>query len=173
MQTRSTINHHHQRGSPKDSSIGNSMPGVSLTPEAELIALARSKGQVLTESTLRLIRETLELRNVTLVEFVADVRPHFRNEIRNPSGFMISRARRFHELSRPAVARVSSAPAEGPTRHCESCKGQKFVIGDKKIELCPACSTPESRREWEAKEAERERRVRAIRDRNLRQIAGS
>jgi len=30
-------------------------------PEAELIALARSKGQILTEHTLRLIRDTLEL----------------------------------------------------------------------------------------------------------------
>jgi hypothetical protein len=40
-------------------------------PGAELIALASSKGQVLAEHTLRIIRETLELRGVPLPEFVA------------------------------------------------------------------------------------------------------
>jgi hypothetical protein len=46
--------------------------GVSPSPVAELIALAQSKGQVLTEHTLRLLRNTLELRGVMLDAFVVD-----------------------------------------------------------------------------------------------------
>lgn len=104
MQTRSTrLDHHHQEGIEKS---------PSASPEAELIALARVKGQLLTEHTLRLIRDSLELREVSLEAFVADVRPHFRNNILNPSGFLINRARRFYELSRPVQVRVSSGGDE-------------------------------------------------------------
>ena len=78
MQTRRTSpDHHHQEGFAKTGLAYSS-------PEGELIALGRSKDQVLTEHTLRLIRETLELRGVSLAEFVADVRPHFRNNIATP-----------------------------------------------------------------------------------------
>jgi hypothetical protein len=118
MQTRrTTLDHHHQEGS---------------SPEAELIALAHSKGQRLKEHTLRLIRDTLELRGVTLEEFVTDVRPHFRNNILNPSGFLIDRARRFHQLSRPAVVPASSKSVQvAATAVCGVCKGQKFVLTEK------------------------------------------
>jgi hypothetical protein len=103
MQMRSTnLDHHHQEGL-----VGSARS----SPEADLLALARSKGQPLTEHTLRLIRETLELRGVSLEAFVADVRPHFRNNILNPSGFLINRARRFHELARPAQVRVAATTA--------------------------------------------------------------
>src|SRR5882672_9372719 len=117
MQTRRTNpDHHHQKG------FSNTTLERS-SPEAELIALAHSKGQLLKEHTLRLIRETLELRGVTLDEFVADVRPHFRNNILNPSGFLIDRARRFHQLSRPAAAPVRSTPVQTvATAACGMCK---------------------------------------------------
>jgi len=152
MQTRSThLDHHHQdilRKSARSS------------PEAELIALARGKGQLLTEHTLMLIRDALELRGVSLEVFVADVRPHFRNNIVNPSGFLINRARRFHELARPAQVRVAAATSrQAATGFCASCKGQKFVIGEKTIEPCPVCSTPDFRHAWECKEAERRKRA--------------
>src|SRR5258706_15684237 len=106
MQTRRTnLDHHHQ------TSVLNEKPVYSC-PETELIALARSKGQVLAEHTLRIIRETLELRQVRLSEFVADARPHFRNNILNPSGFLINRARQFHQLSRAAVDPEPSTSAQ-------------------------------------------------------------
>ena len=76
------------------------------SPEAELIALARSKGQALTANTLRTISDTLELRGVSLADFVANVRPHFRNNILNPSGFLIHCARDFKQLSHPATIAV-------------------------------------------------------------------
>ena len=113
MQKRRTDPDHHQAGSEKAGP-------AYFSPEDELIALARSKGQVLTEHTLRLIRETLELRGVSLAEFVADARPHFRNNILNPSGFLINRARNFNQLSRPARA----YPARGPVEVTgETCPG--------------------------------------------------
>jgi hypothetical protein len=67
MQTRTKHpDHLHQEGFTKTGLACSS-------PEGELIALARSKGQVLTEHTLRFLSETLELRGVALAEFVADV----------------------------------------------------------------------------------------------------
>ncbi len=124
--------------------------------------LARGKGQPLTEHTLRLVRDTLELRGMTVEEFVADVRPHFQHNILNPSGFLIDRARRFHQLSRPASVPVPSMSVQtAATAVCGVCKGQKFVLTEKEIEPCPECSTAEFRRNWEIKEAERARKVRA------------
>lgn len=129
-------------------------------PQAELIALAQGKGQILTAPTLRLIRDTLELRGVALYDFVADVRPHFRNNILNPSGFLINRARRFQELSRPAAVLSSSTPVVAArTQVCEVCKGQSYILTEKEIRPCPECSTPAFRKDWEAKEAIRKNRI--------------
>jgi len=152
MQTRRTsLDHHHQ-------GLVSTKPFPS--PEAELIALARGKGQALGYHTLRLIRDTLELRGVTLEEFVTDVRPHFKNNILNPSGFLIHRARRFHELSRSATVRLSCEPVrEVATATCEDCKGQQLVLNEKKIEPCPRCATPEFKKQWDTKEAERALRI--------------
>lgn len=155
MQTRRTnLDHHHQER------FVSTKPCSS--PEAELIALARARGQLLTEHTLRLIRDTLELRGVTLEEFIADVRAHFQNNIVNPSGFLINRARHFHQLSRPAAVPVpsTSAPAAAAAV-CGECNGQKYVMKEKKIEPCSECSTPEFKREWEMKEAERAQKIRS------------
>jgi hypothetical protein len=160
MQTRRTnLNHHHHQ----DRFVKTARECSG--PEAELIALTQSKGQILTEHTLRLIRDTLELRGVALDDFVADVRPHFRNNILNPSGFLIDRARRFRQLSRPAVVPISSTPtAATAIEVCEGCKGQKFILTEQEIKLCPECSTAEFRRDWQAKEAERARRIASEKD---------
>jgi len=154
MQTRRTsLNHHHQ-----DRIVNTTR--VRTGPEAELIALSQSKGQILAEHTLRLIRDTLELRGVTFEAFVRDVRPHFRNNILNPSGFLIDRARRFSQLSRPAVVAISSPPVQvAVTVVCATCNGQKFILTEKEIKPCNECSTPEFRRDWQAKEAQRARRI--------------
>jgi len=163
MQTRRTnLNHHHQDRFVK---TARECSG----PEAELIALAQSKGQVLTEHTLRLIRDTLELRGVTLDAFAVDVRPHFRNNILNPSGFLIDRARHFQKLSRPAIVPISSTPAaHTPIEVCGGCKGQKFVLTEQEIKPCPECSTAEFRKDWQAKEAERIRRIASEKDNRLK-----
>jgi hypothetical protein len=102
------------------------------------------------------MKETLEIQGVGLEQFVKIIRPHFRHQIRNPSGFMISFARDFHERSRPAMS-----PAPQPSRcadPCDSCGGQTLVMDDNDIKPCPKCSTPEFRRLWEIKEEARKRR---------------
>jgi hypothetical protein len=167
MQTRRTNpDHHHQKGFPN-----TKLPS---SPQADLIALAQGKGQVLTENTLRLIRDTLELRGVTLAEFVADVRPHFRNNILNPRGFLIDRARRFHQLSRAAAVPVYSTLLQPETTAvCGKCKGQKYVATEKDIEPCPECSTAEFRKMWEIKQAERAQKIRASSSPSLSQITSN
>jgi hypothetical protein len=164
MQTRRTsLNHHHQDKFVKTTR--------ECCPETELIALAQSKGQSLTQHTLRLIRDTLELRGVTLNEFVADVRPHFRNNIVNPSGFLIDRARRFHQLSRPAAVTVPSRPVQAAITTCGVCKGQRLILTEKEIKPCPECSTAEFRRDWEAKEARRAYRIASEKATRLKAIS--
>jgi hypothetical protein len=168
MQTRSTTLHHHQDSSSGKASRVPSAPGVRSNPEAELIALARSKGQVLTGTTLQRVKETLELRGVTLEQFLTIIRPHFRNDIRNPSGFVIDFARNFHARSKPAVV-VVAAPSPGTVASgissCKTCKGQTLVIENKEIKPCPQCSTPEFRRNWEAREKARQERRSFLTDR--------
>jgi hypothetical protein len=153
MQTRRTsLDHHHQDDVVEKSACSS--------PEAELISLARGKGQLLTAHTLTHIRALLELRGVSLEAFVTDARPHFRNNILNPSGFLINRARRFHELSRPAQVRVPTPSIrEMTTGGYAACKGQNFIITERNIEPCPECSTAEFRQAWEVKEAERKKRA--------------
>ena len=159
MQTRSENLDHHQ------SRIPNAR-GLYASPEAELIALAGNTGQMLTENTLRIIREALELRCVTMTEFLADVRSHFRNNILNPSGFLINRARYFHRLSRPATVALPPAPSEAAAiESCETCHGQQYVLEADAIQPCPQCSTQEFRRDWEAREEERANKIRAARAR--------
>jgi hypothetical protein len=136
MQTRRTSSDHHHQAGFKNTGLACS------SPEGELIALARSKRQVLTEPTLRLIRETLELNGVSLAAFVADVRPHFRNNILNPSGFLVNRARCFHQVSRPARVSVASGPIQPAEDICQGCKGEKYVMEDREIRPCLRCSTP-------------------------------
>jgi hypothetical protein len=154
MQTRRTSpDHHHQEGFAKTGLAYSS-------PDSELIALGRSKGQVLTEHTLRLIRDTLELRGVSLQEFVSDVRPHFRNNILNPSGFLIDRARRFHQVSHLARAPVADGPVQASGETCGACNREKYVMIDHKIRPCDECSTPEFMRQWEMKEAGRAKKAR-------------
>jgi hypothetical protein len=132
----------------------------TLSPEGELADLVRGKGQTLTGSALRSIKESLELRGVSVAEFAADVRPHFRNNLLNPIGFLIDRARRFHELSRPAIARTApSSERAAEPNDCRRCSGQRLMLIRNRIEPCPDCSTLEFQMEWEAKEADRARRV--------------
>jgi len=93
-----------------------------------------------------------------LAELVADVRPHFRNNIFNPSGFLIDRACRFHQVSRLARAPVADWPVQaGET--CGPCNGVKYVMIDHKIEPCENVQLP-SLEAMGMKEAERARKAR-------------
>jgi hypothetical protein len=152
--------HHHQK---KESNVVP-ITQAPLTAEAELAALAASRGQTLTAHVLRAINDELELKGATLQEFVEHVRQNFGDGIRNPSGFFISVARKFRSVSRPALIPARLPDAESPGRSKPSCDGGcsgGLVLQNGSIDPCPKCSTPESRREWELKEAERKRRAKA------------
>jgi hypothetical protein len=162
MHNKRTNPHHHQEKDLK----GVLNRQTTMTPEGELIALAKAKGQTLTWNTLRVIKEVLELQRVTLEDFVNCVRPQFRNRITNPSGFLIDFARKFHLLSTPAspppppASASSSRPPRAADR-CDVCRGEGLVLQRDGIVPCPKCSTPESRQEWDRKETEREQRANA------------
>ena len=135
------------------------------SPEAELIALALSKGQTLTATSLRSIREALELRGVALKRFVESVRPHFQNNITNPSGFLISRARNVRALMEPAESPKPPPKLEDRCAHCWGPKGQGLITDGSAIIPCPVCSTPEFREDFAAKEAKRETRRAELKNR--------
>lgn len=160
MHNQRTDPHHHQEKDLKR--VFKSQ--TPQTPEAELIALAHARGQTLAAHTLRTVKETLELQGVALADFVDWARPHLQRGIHNPSGFLISRARNFHTLASPASAPSATAwgspPAPGTAKRCD-CSGG-LLLQEKRIVPCPKCSTPESRREWDLKEADRERRANAM-----------
>lgn len=162
MQNQRTNPHHHQEKDLK----GVLNPQTTMTPEGELIALAKAKGQPLAAHTLRTIKDSLELQGFTLEEFVEWVRPHLQRGIFNPGGFLISRARNFHMLSSPASPPPSASGSSPPARaadRCDVCRGDMLVLESDGIVPCPKCSTPESRQEWQRKEAEREQRVNTLR----------
>jgi hypothetical protein len=166
MPNQRTLPHHHQEKDLKRVS----KPQAARTPEGELIALADAKGQRLAAHTLRTIKESLELQGVELDEFIDWARAHLQRGIFNPSGFIIIRAHNFRTLSSPATppARPASrsSPPLGGADCCEACGGEGLVLQSDGIVPCPKCSTPESRREWELKEAERGRLANAVRNNN-------
>ena len=169
LNQRKDTDHHHQ----KKESKGVRLLQTAQTPEGELIALAKSKNQILTAHTLRIIKECLELKGVTLAEFVEWVRPHLQRGIHNPSGFLISSARTFRQVSAPASPPPPAATALSATGpRCSECAGQGLILKKDGIVPCPNCSTPESRREWERKEQEHQRRAEAFRAEKDREPLG-
>jgi hypothetical protein len=162
MPNQRTNPHHHQEKGLK----GVLNPQTAMTPEGELIALAKAKGQPLAVHTLRTIKESLELQGVTLDEFIEWARPHLQRGIFNPSGFLISRARNFRMLSSPASPPMppTSGSPPGTADRCDVCRGDRLVLQSDGIVPCPKCSTPESRKEWERKEAERMQRAKGVRE---------
>jgi hypothetical protein len=127
-----------------------SHPNDELSPQAELVRLTGVKGQTLTAKTLRIIRENLELRGCSLQGFVNIVRPHFKNRITNPSGFLIASCRNLRELSTAAVPLEVPQVAEAEV--CADCgrpKGKGFQIVERRFVPCETCATPEWRAELE------------------------
>ena len=133
------------------------------SPEAELIALAHSKGQELRGAVLRRICEDLELRGVTLARFVDAVRPHFHNNITNANGFLLSQARNVRGLLEPAIVPTPDPPAQDRCEACREPKGRGLIREGNEIVPCPKCATLEFRAEFALKEAERQKRIRRLR----------
>jgi len=90
-----------------------------LSPEEELKAIVLEKsGVAMHWSDLRGIKETLELRRVSLESFVREVRLHRNGRWENPIGFLIWLSKRNRFQVQPA----ESAPANKPQK-CGGCSG--------------------------------------------------
>ncbi len=103
-------------------------------PEDELRDLYRTKtGLEITPYLLSRLKETCELRRVTLTQYVETLRPHTPNAWSNPAGFLIDFARKIHSRtpggnSTPVLLRID--PSVNETARCKSCGGVGIKNGD-------------------------------------------
>ncbi len=128
------------------------------SPEEELIAFAQGKGQPLTRAVLQGVLEALELRGVTLERFVDAIRTQFGNNIKNPAGFLLDRARKIRSLLDAAVPPAAALKAPASEDRCECCGGTRgcgLIRAAEGIVPCPACASPGFRAEFSEKEARR------------------
>jgi hypothetical protein len=66
------------------------------SPDDELKAIFRAKaGEPITISVRDSIRVTLEVNQVSMEDFVTEVRKHVANDWRNPAGFLRDLSKRF------------------------------------------------------------------------------
>jgi hypothetical protein len=123
-------------------------PGeVYATPEEELKALYFKKtAKSITSEVLEAIRNNLELSQVTMREFVAEVKEHAQNPWRNPAGFLRDLSKRFRAKTRSTSAPVTAAEAEERNYRCKICgspvRGQGVrLVGGKEVPC--SCASPE------------------------------
>ncbi len=106
------------------------------SPGDELRDVHRTKtGVEIAPDLLSRIKETCELRGVTLAQYVEALRPHVPNAWSNPAGFMTDFARKIHSKtpggnSAPALLRID--PSVKETARCKECGG----LGIKNGEYC-------------------------------------
>jgi hypothetical protein len=92
------------------------------SPEAELKAIYLTKaGEPITISLLDAIRVNLETTGVSMADFAAEVKKHFRGDWRNPPGFLRDLSKRFRSKTRPAAAPVTAEEAEARDYQCQLC----------------------------------------------------
>lgn len=106
------------------------------SPEDELRDVHRIKtGVEIAPDLLSRIKETCELRGVTLAQYAEALRPHVPNAWRNPAGFLTDFARKIHSKtpggnSASALWRIDLTVKE--TARCKECGG----LGNKNGEYC-------------------------------------
>ena len=106
------------------------------SPEDELRDIHRTKtGREIAPDLLLRIKETCELRGVTLMQYVEALRPHTPNAWSNPAGFMTDFARKIRSKtpggnSVLALLRIDTRIKE--TARCRECGG----VGMKDGEYC-------------------------------------
>ena len=89
-------------------------PNPTDSPEQQLVALYQRKTHAPMPAVLfREIRETLELRNIPLPLYLAELRSHAANHWDNPGGFLLWFARRFSERTVPALLAPPTQPPLG------------------------------------------------------------
>jgi hypothetical protein len=124
-------------------------PPTSYTsPEDELKAIFQSKtGEPMTIDVLSSIRSNVELRLVSMDDFVLEVRKHAKNDWRNPPGFLRDLSKRFRAKTRPASAPVTAAEAEEKNYRCPHCssrvRGEGAILDANDKPAPCSCASPE------------------------------
>lgn len=118
------------------------------SPDDDLKAIYLAKtGEPITVAVLDAIRLHLELNQLSMRDFVAEVRKHAENQWRNPAGFLRDLSKRFRAKTRPASAPVTAAEADEKNYRCEHCSSRvrgEGVILDANGKLAPcSCASPE------------------------------
>jgi hypothetical protein len=117
------------------------------SPDDELKAVYQDKaGEPMTIYLLDAIRVNLECANVSMSDFVVEVKKHAQNEWRNPPGFLRDLSQRYRAKTRVGGAPVTAAEAAVQNYQCPICRsrtpGQGAILRDGKSVPC-ACASPE------------------------------
>jgi hypothetical protein len=118
------------------------------SPEDELKAIYQMKaGEPITLAVLDAIRVNLECTQVSMDDFLAEVRKHVKNEWRTPAGFLRDLSQRFRAKTRLAGAPVTAAEAEEKNYRCQFCgsriRGEGAIL-DANGKMAPCrCASPE------------------------------
>ncbi len=123
-------------------------PTSYASSEDELKAIFQSKtGEPMTIDVLSSIRSNLELRLVSMDDFVLEVRKHAKNDWRNPPGFLRDLSKRFRAKTRPASAPVTAAEAEEKNYRCPHCssrvRGEGAILDANGNPAPCSCASPE------------------------------
>jgi hypothetical protein len=134
--------------SPKNGDDDFETPAiVYASAEDELKAIFQTKtGELITLQVLGSIQANLELSNVTMTEFVIEVRKHVQNEWHNPAGFLLALSKRFRAKTRTAAEPVTATEAAVRDYKCSICHstvpGEGTVLRDRVWVPCK-CASPE------------------------------
>jgi hypothetical protein len=118
------------------------------SPDDELKKMYLVKAcEPITIAVLDAIRLNLELNQVSMGDFAAEVRKHTENAWRNPPGFLRDLSKRFRAKTRPASAPVTVAETEDKNYRCELCgsrvRGEGAIL-DASGKPAPCnCASPE------------------------------
>ncbi len=121
---------------------------IYASAEDELKAIYLNKtGEAMSVELLQLIRADLEVRSVTVSEFVTAVKKHTGNRWTNPAGFLRNFSKNFRSKTRSVTDPVTAAEAEERNYKCPSCgsrvRGEGLLLDSgQKAKPCP-CASPE------------------------------
>jgi hypothetical protein len=117
------------------------------SPKDELKAIASAVGGPLRVADLDAIEALLIGASISWHDFLAEVRKHAWNKVKNPVGFLKSLAKEFRRKTQLASAPVTAAEAEEKNYRCPTCGSRERGAGavlDANGKAAPCvCASPE------------------------------
>jgi len=133
---------------PEKSDDDETTPAVTYaSPDDELKAIYQAKtGEPMTVGLLDAIRANVAAQGTDMTEFVAEVRRHIQNRLRNPAGFLRDLSKRFRAKTQQSSEPVTAAEASIRDYRCEVCgsttPGEGVLFDDGRFAPC-SCAGPE------------------------------